>query len=132
MDLEYGEEYEAFRESVRVFLKGWPLQGDAAKRPLDEREAIFRKNRDGTHLLCHQDGVSQGKLHHTGREADALGDRREEGDQAECLEEGLVLQERVVAIFAVRVLRCGGAQITEIVGYDEGVIARLFCRDGQG
>ena len=43
MDLEYGEEYEAFRESVRVFLKGWPLQGDAAKRPLDEREAIFRK-----------------------------------------------------------------------------------------
>ncbi len=43
MDLEYGEEYEAFRESVRVFLKGWPLLGDEAKRPLDEQEAIFRK-----------------------------------------------------------------------------------------
>ncbi len=43
MDLEYGEEYEAFRESVGVFLKGWPLLGDEAKRPLDEQEAIFRK-----------------------------------------------------------------------------------------
>jgi alkylation response protein AidB-like acyl-CoA dehydrogenase len=43
MDLEYGEEYVAFRESVRAFLKGWPLQGDEARRPLDEQEAIFRK-----------------------------------------------------------------------------------------
>jgi alkylation response protein AidB-like acyl-CoA dehydrogenase len=43
MDLEYGEEYEEFRESVRVFLKGWPLQGAEAELPLTEQEAIFRK-----------------------------------------------------------------------------------------
>jgi alkylation response protein AidB-like acyl-CoA dehydrogenase len=43
MDLEYGEEYEAFRESVRVFLKGWPLQGEEASLPLEQQEAIFRK-----------------------------------------------------------------------------------------
>jgi alkylation response protein AidB-like acyl-CoA dehydrogenase len=43
MDLEYGEEYEAFRESVRVFLKGWPLQGEEANLPLERQEAIFRK-----------------------------------------------------------------------------------------
>jgi alkylation response protein AidB-like acyl-CoA dehydrogenase len=43
MDLEYGEEYEAFRESVRAFLKGWPLRGDEARLPVDEQESIFRK-----------------------------------------------------------------------------------------
>jgi len=43
MDLEYGEEYETFRESVRVFLKGWPLSGDEAALPLEQQEATFRK-----------------------------------------------------------------------------------------
>lgn len=43
MDLEYGEEYAAFRESVRAFLKDWPLQGAEAQRPIEEQEALFRK-----------------------------------------------------------------------------------------
>jgi alkylation response protein AidB-like acyl-CoA dehydrogenase len=43
MDLEYALEHEAFRESVRTFLEGWPLKGADADRPLEEREAIFRK-----------------------------------------------------------------------------------------
>ena len=43
MDLEYGEEYEAFRASVRDFLEGWPLQGAEAELPLEQQEAIFRK-----------------------------------------------------------------------------------------
>jgi len=42
MDLAYGEEYEAFREEVRAFLKGWPLQGAEAELPEQEREALFR------------------------------------------------------------------------------------------
>ena len=29
MDLDFGPEYDAFREEVRAFLKSWPLQGDA-------------------------------------------------------------------------------------------------------
>lgn len=43
MDLEYGEEYERFREAVRIFLKGWPLQGEEAELPMEEQEALFRK-----------------------------------------------------------------------------------------
>ena len=43
MDLEYSEEHEAFRESVRAFLEGWPLQGVEAALPIEEQEAIFRK-----------------------------------------------------------------------------------------
>ncbi len=43
MDLEYGEEYERFRESVREFLKSWPLQGDEAALPIEQQESMFRK-----------------------------------------------------------------------------------------
>ena len=43
MDLQYSAEHEAFRESVRTFLKGWPLQGAEADLPLPEQETIFRK-----------------------------------------------------------------------------------------
>jgi alkylation response protein AidB-like acyl-CoA dehydrogenase len=43
MDLEYSEEYETFRESVRVFLKGWPLAGEEAELPLEEQQAICRR-----------------------------------------------------------------------------------------
>jgi alkylation response protein AidB-like acyl-CoA dehydrogenase len=43
MDLEYSQEHVDFRESVRAFLKGWPLQGAEADRPIEEQEMIFRK-----------------------------------------------------------------------------------------
>jgi len=43
MDLEYSPEHESFRESVRTFLKGWPLQGKQAELPLAEQESVFRK-----------------------------------------------------------------------------------------
>jgi len=42
MDLKYSGEYEAFREAVREFLKGWPLQGEEARLPVPEQEALFR------------------------------------------------------------------------------------------
>jgi len=43
MDLRYGEEYEAFRNELREFLKGWPLQGDEAKLPIEKQEQVFRE-----------------------------------------------------------------------------------------
>ena len=43
MDLEYSQEHEAFRESVRTFLKGWPLQGPEADLSIEEQQSIFRK-----------------------------------------------------------------------------------------
>lgn len=43
MDLEYAPEHETFRESVRSFLIGWPLQGPEAKLSKAEQEATFRK-----------------------------------------------------------------------------------------
>ena len=42
MDLEYGPEYERFREEVRSFLTGWPLTGDEAQLPEEEQERLFR------------------------------------------------------------------------------------------
>jgi alkylation response protein AidB-like acyl-CoA dehydrogenase len=42
MDLEYGEEYEAFRSDVRAFLKGWPLEGAEAELPQLEQDSLFR------------------------------------------------------------------------------------------
>ena len=42
MDLKYSGEYEAFREAVREFLKGWPLRGEEARLPVAEQEALFR------------------------------------------------------------------------------------------
>ena len=43
MDLEYSADHEVFRESVRGFLAGWPLQGADAERSVEDREEIFRK-----------------------------------------------------------------------------------------
>lgn len=43
MDLEYSVDHENFRESVRGFLAGWPLQGADSERSVEDREAIFRK-----------------------------------------------------------------------------------------
>ena len=42
MDLSYGEEHERFRGEVREFLKGWPLSGEEARRPLADQETLFR------------------------------------------------------------------------------------------
>jgi alkylation response protein AidB-like acyl-CoA dehydrogenase len=43
MDLTYSPAHERFREKVKAFLKGWPLQGAEAKLPLAEQEALFRR-----------------------------------------------------------------------------------------
>jgi len=43
MNLEYALEHETFRDSVRIFLEGWPLEGADADRSLEARETIFRK-----------------------------------------------------------------------------------------
>ena len=42
MDLRFSEEHEAYRQVLREFLKGWPLQGDEAELPQLERERLFR------------------------------------------------------------------------------------------
>ena len=43
MDLRYTPEYDAFRGEVRAFLKqSWPLSGEQADLPEEERERIFR------------------------------------------------------------------------------------------
>jgi alkylation response protein AidB-like acyl-CoA dehydrogenase len=43
MELQYAPEHEVFRESVRAFLKGWPLIGDEAELPMEEQESLFRQ-----------------------------------------------------------------------------------------
>ena len=43
MDLTYSAAHEAFREKLKAFLEGWPLQGADAGLPLAEQEAIFRR-----------------------------------------------------------------------------------------
>ncbi|MCH2173748.1 acyl-CoA dehydrogenase family protein [Myxococcota bacterium] len=43
MNLEYSEEYVAFRAEVREFLQGWPLTGDEAQLPVHEQEIRFRR-----------------------------------------------------------------------------------------
>ncbi len=43
MDLQYAPEHETFRESVRAFLAGWPLQGVEAQLSLPQQQALFRK-----------------------------------------------------------------------------------------
>jgi len=43
MDLEYSKDHEAFRDSVRTFLKGWPLRGAEADLPIEKQQSIFRK-----------------------------------------------------------------------------------------
>ena len=43
MDLQLGEEYEAFRRELVEFLDGWPLRGDEAELPADEQERLFRR-----------------------------------------------------------------------------------------
>jgi alkylation response protein AidB-like acyl-CoA dehydrogenase len=72
MDLEYGEEYVAFRESVRVFLKGWPLQGAEAELPQEEQEALFRKRGIEAGLVYRQIPAEYGG---SGQPSDALKDR---------------------------------------------------------
>ena len=43
MDLRFSEEHEAYRQVLREFLKGWPLQGDEAELPQLEQERLFRR-----------------------------------------------------------------------------------------
>jgi len=43
MDLRYGAAYEAFRNELREFLRGWPPTGDEALLPRREQEALFRQ-----------------------------------------------------------------------------------------
>jgi alkylation response protein AidB-like acyl-CoA dehydrogenase len=43
MDLRYGEAYEAFRDELREFLRGWPLSGEEAALPQREQESLFRQ-----------------------------------------------------------------------------------------
>ncbi len=72
MDLTYDERYEAFRESVRTFLKGWPLTGADAERPLEEQEAIFRRRGIEAGLVYRHIPVEYGG---SGQPLDALEDR---------------------------------------------------------
>ena len=43
MDLRFSEAHEAYRQDLREFLKGWPLQGDEAELPQLEQERLFRR-----------------------------------------------------------------------------------------
>jgi alkylation response protein AidB-like acyl-CoA dehydrogenase len=43
MDMNFSDEYVAYRKQLQAFLKGWPLTGDEAKLPEDEQERIFRE-----------------------------------------------------------------------------------------
>jgi alkylation response protein AidB-like acyl-CoA dehydrogenase len=52
MDLEYSEEYQQYREEVRRFLEGWPLVGEEAGLPEDERAALFRRRGIEAGFVC--------------------------------------------------------------------------------
>ena len=43
MDLQYGAEYETYRQELRDFLATWPPTGDEAKLPREEQESLFRR-----------------------------------------------------------------------------------------
>jgi alkylation response protein AidB-like acyl-CoA dehydrogenase len=43
MDLNFGPEYDDFRQQVKGFLAGWPLKGDEAKLPAALQEHLFRQ-----------------------------------------------------------------------------------------
>jgi alkylation response protein AidB-like acyl-CoA dehydrogenase len=43
VDLRFSEAHEAYRQDLREFLKGWPLQGDEAELPQLEQERLFRR-----------------------------------------------------------------------------------------
>jgi len=43
MDMNYSEEYEAYRRELREFLEGWPLTGAEAELPAEEQERLFRE-----------------------------------------------------------------------------------------
>ncbi len=43
MNLRYSKEYDAYRQSLQEFLKGWPLQGDEAELPKQKQEQLFRQ-----------------------------------------------------------------------------------------
>jgi alkylation response protein AidB-like acyl-CoA dehydrogenase len=42
VNLNFSREYEEFRQELREFLTGWPISGDEAKLPREEREQLFR------------------------------------------------------------------------------------------
>lgn len=43
MNLKFTQEYEDYRRNLQEFLKGWPLQGEAAELPMEEQERLFRQ-----------------------------------------------------------------------------------------
>ncbi|MDG2336016.1 MAG: acyl-CoA dehydrogenase family protein [Myxococcota bacterium] len=69
MDLEYTEKYQAYRDEVRLFLKGWPLAGDAADRP--DAAGVFRKRGIEAGFVCRNVPTEYGGA---GQEPDALKD----------------------------------------------------------
>jgi alkylation response protein AidB-like acyl-CoA dehydrogenase len=72
MDLRYNEAYEAFRDELRDFLRGWPPSGEEAALPQREQEQRFR-----------QRGIERGYVYRhvpveyggSGRPADVLKDQ---------------------------------------------------------
>jgi alkylation response protein AidB-like acyl-CoA dehydrogenase len=72
MDLRYGEKYEELRAELREFLKGWPLSGDEAKRPLREQEALFRQRGIERGYVYRNVPVAYGG---SGREPDVITDQ---------------------------------------------------------
>jgi len=69
MDLEYTEEYQAYREEVRRFLEGWPLQGEDASQPADAE--LFRKRGIEAGFVCRNVPTEYGGA---GQEPDSLKD----------------------------------------------------------
>lgn len=43
MNLKFSKEYDAYREELQAFLKGWPLQGEEAELAMQEQEQLFRQ-----------------------------------------------------------------------------------------
>ncbi len=71
MDLEYTEEYKEYRERVRDFLKGWPLQGEEAKLPEAEQATLFRERGIRAGFVCRNVPADYGGA---GQAPDALKD----------------------------------------------------------
>jgi alkylation response protein AidB-like acyl-CoA dehydrogenase len=71
MDLEYTEEYKDYREQVRDFLEGWPLQGEEANLSEDEQAALFRERGIRAGFICRNVPAEYGGA---GQAPDALKD----------------------------------------------------------
>ncbi len=100
--------------------------------PHPEEEAITGEDGHRGGLLGHHDRMADGELHHEGHEPQCRGHRPQGRDEGEGLDEGLVLEELPGPVGVEGIGGVGLGRVGDGVGDDEGVVAGVLGRPGQG